>query len=298
MKKRLQHLILKNRTKALLTTFTVLTLGIVILSNTNGPARNGNLVTGAPFNAKKTCTKCHSGGKYGAAIKLQLLDSATLRPVTSYSPGGKYKFRISLTDTSVKVQKYGFQTTSATLANVNLNRWGVIPSNTHNSLKSGRNYVEHNAPLSSGIITLPWTAPIRGTGTVKFYTAGNVVNNTGSTSGDQPVNDSLYVTEGLAPLFALNSETNNINSKPVYSLAPFAHAGEKGALFNNGGAQQKAQVFFSDIQGNILYTNNTVMNQGANLVPIPNNGKVKGIVILSVITSDGIRTSLKIGLNQ
>ena len=290
--------ILQNRSTSILTMFVLMAASIIMLSNKDGAAKNGNLVTGAPFNSKKTCSKCHSGGKYGAAIKLQLLDSATLTPVTSYSPGGKYKFRITLTDTSVKVQKYGFQTTAATLASKNINTWGVIPSNTHNILKSGHNYVEHNAPLASGVITLPWTGPAKGTGSVKFYAAGNVVNGNNSTSGDQPKNDSLLIAESPAPAAFANTDAGrNTKINPQYSLSFYAHSGERGVLFSNGGAQQKTQIIFTDMQGNILYTNSTIMNQGDNLVPVPSNGKVKGLVVITIITQDGVKTSMKIGLN-
>ena len=124
------------------------------------------------------------------------------------------------------------------------------------------------------------------------------MNGNGSTSGDQPKNDSLLITEAPSPSGIIAASTNNATDIAVrYSLTPFAHAGEKGVLFTNGGTQQKAQVIFTDMQGNVLYTNTTVMNQGANLVPVPNNGKVKGLVVVMVITEDGIKTSLKLGLN-
>lgn len=298
MKKKINTFIVQNKMKTILSVFGFIALGLLVLSNTNGPARNGNLVTGAPFNGKKTCTKCHSGGRLGAAIKLQLLDSATLTPVSAYSPGGKYKFRITLTDTTSKVTKFGFQVAAAAVnGSTNINTWGKVPTNTHNILKSGRNYVEQSTPLSSGVITIPWNGPAKGTGSVKFYTAGNVVNNNGGTSGDQPKNDSLLITEGPAPAFAVNTQTPG-DVKPVYTLTTFSHAGERALLFGNGAAMQKAQIIFSDIQGNIIYTNSTVMNEGDNLVPIPNNNKVKGLVIITVVTADGARTSMKLGLNQ
>ena len=88
---------------------------------------------------------------------------------------------------------YGFQVTCATVpGNTNYNNWGTLPSNTHNVNISSRNYIEHTNTLSSGSLTIPWTAPSAGTGAVKFYLAGNLVNSNSSTSGD--VSDTASVT--------------------------------------------------------------------------------------------------------
>lgn len=176
-----------------------------------GPARSGQAVTGAPFNTSQTCAKCHSGGSYGGAIKTQLLDS-TNKVVKKYVPGGKYTFKIFMSKTSATVVKYAFQTTAATATtNLNINKWGTLPANTHNTLLSGHNYVEQSTSLTPATIKIPWTGPVKGTGSVKFYTAGNLVNGTGGTTGDQPVNTSLTITEGIAfaPI-ALNDLTGNI----------------------------------------------------------------------------------------
>lgn len=290
--------IFPERSKKIIAAFSLIAVSLVILSNKNGPAKNGNLVTGASFNNFNTCSKCHKGGNFGGDITLQLLDSATNVPVTSYKPGGKYKLKIDLTKTSTATTKYGFQTVCVNSANANVNRWSTLPANVHSILKSGRTYVEHSVPLTSGTIILPWRGPAKGTGTVKFFTGGNIVNGNSLTSGDQPVHDSLFVPESPSPAAFAENSNEAANVKAHYSLAPFTHAGERGVLFSNGGAQQKAQIIFTDMQGNILYTNSTIMNQGDNLVPVPNNGKVKGLVNITVITQDGVKTSLKLGLNQ
>ena len=285
------------RSKKITALFVFAATSLVLFSYKSGPAKKGTLVTGAPFNSSQTCAKCHSGGSFGGAISLKLLDASTNASVTSYTPGKAYKFQITMTKTSSSAVKYGFQTVCVNAANTNVNKWGTVPANTHNILKSSRNYVEQSTPLTSGTIVIPWTGPAKGTGAVKFYTAGNLVNGNGSTSGDQPVNTSLSVTEAPSPIaVAENTGANKVS--PRYSLTPFTHAGERSVLFTNSGAQQKAQIIFTDMQGNVLYTNSTVMNQGDNLVPVPNNGKVKGLVVITVITQDGVKTSLKLGLNQ
>jgi len=174
----------------------------------DGPAKNGQAVTGAPFNSSQTCAKCHSGGSYGGAIRTQLLDS-TNTIVKTYVPGRKYTFKIILSKTSAATLKYGFQTTAVkATTNANINKWGTLPANTHNTLLSGHNYIEQSIALTNSQIRIPWIAPVKGTGSVKFYTAGNLVNGTGGTSGDQPVNNVLTITEGVALMPAIFSNVN------------------------------------------------------------------------------------------
>lgn len=297
MKKKMHTWITTNRSGRITAIFTLAAATLVLFSYDNGPAQHNTLVTGAPFNSSQNCSKCHKGGSFGGAISLRLLDATTNAAVTSYKPGKKYKFEIALSKTSSGNVKYGFQTVCVNSANANVSKWGAVPANTHKIRKSTRDYVEHSTPLTSGTITIPWTGPVAGTGSVTFYTGGNIVDGNNLTSGDQPVNTSLTISESPAPAaFADNS--NNGKAAVKYSLAPLTRTGEKSVLFTNGGVQQRAQVIFTDMQGNVLYTNSTVMNEGDNLVPIPDNGKVKGLVVITVITQDGVKTSLKLGLNQ
>jgi len=350
---------------------------VMLFGYKSGPAKNGQAVTGAPFNSSQTCAKCHSGGSYGGAIKTQLLDSAN-KVVKTYVPGRKYTLKIFMSKTSTTTVKYAFQTTAATATtNLNINKWGTLPANTHNTLLSGHNYVEQSTVLTNATTKIPWIGPVKGTGSVKFYTAGNLVNNTGGTTGDQPVNAVLTVTESVAfaPL-AINNLTGNIRannaaiswstadennvhsfivekstnsndfkeagivmakgggdytfndfafdnkayyrikitdtkgatsySEPLnltradklnYKLGLYGHAGYAYVQFSNGGKAQKVQVLYTDMQGRSLSSGATFANEGDNIWEIP-KGSVKGIVIINVITEDGIRTSMKFNANQ
>lgn len=188
-------MLVRNKINSILLLFAVATVWIILLSNKNGAAKNGEAVTGAPFNTSRTCSRCHSGGNFGGSISTQLLDG-TSTPVTQYTPGQSYTFRITMNHT-IGTPKFGFQTTAATVSgSLNQNSWGVPPLQTQNQLLSGRNYLEQSTALTSGVISLPWTAPAAGKGSIIFYTSGNLVNGTGGTTGDQPVNTSLTVSEG------------------------------------------------------------------------------------------------------
>jgi len=356
--------------------FIVAGLSVILFSYNSGPAKNGQAVSGAPFNSGKTCTTCHGGGSFGGTINLQLLDSAK-KAVKSYIPGQHYTFKINMKKTSTASANYGFQTTCAKVSNNgNINRWGKLPANTHNTLLSAHNYVEQSTRLTSGIISIPWTAPLKGSGSVTFYTAGNIVNNNSSTSGDQPLSKSLTITEGVALMpviftsydatlqnnnaivtwstsreenvrnYIVEKSSNGIDfvqagivmakgwgnynftdnafnnkayyrlkvedvsgnvayndpltvakpDKNNYKLSLYNHGGSQYFMFTNGSKQQRIQVIYSDLQGHILSSGITSANEGDNLLQIP-GGKIKGMAIISVVTEDGIRTSMKFVIN-
>lgn len=198
--------------KTLILLASVLTTVLIFQSYSSGPALdNGTTVTGAPFNNNQTCSRCHSGGSFGGSIITELIDAGST-PVSAYVPGANYTLRITMKNTS-GTPKYGFQTTAVLTSNsTNLNNWGALPANTHNELVSNRNYIEHSNRLSSGIINIPWTAPAKGSGSVTFWTAGNIVNGTGSTSGDQPVNTNLVIQEDQLVPVTINYFKGSINN--------------------------------------------------------------------------------------
>lgn len=197
------------------------TASILLMSNKDGPARNGNAVTGAPFNNNQSCNRsgCHSGGNFGGSITTALLDAGSVA-VNSYEPGKSYTFRITMNKTSGTPQ-YGFQTTVAkSIGNTNINAWGALPLLTRNSTLQGRNYIEHTTRLTSNVINIPWTGPAAGTGTVIFYTSGNLVDAKNNTSGDQAVKTTLTITEASTlPVTLLYFRGATQNGKAVLSWA-------------------------------------------------------------------------------
>ena len=149
-------------------------------------------------------------------------------------------------------------------------------------------------------MSIPWTAPVAGTGSIIFYTAGNLVNFDGGTTGDQPVNTSLTITQGVAPVAAANTITDAkpaIPNKNNYSLKLYNQEGSMYVMFHNSLKQQKVQLIYTDIQGNVLLNGTTVANEGDNIWPVKGS-KIKGLVVVNVITADGVKTSLKVIANQ
>ncbi len=238
---------------------SVAATAIILSAYKDGPAAGGETVTGAPFNFNRTCTRCHGGGNFGGSILTELLD-ANGTAVTEYVPGMPYTMRITLNHTTGN-PKHGFQTTAATVTgSVNLNNWGTPPAQTHSVVVSGRTYLEHSTPLTNNVILLPFTAPAAGTGSIIFYTAGNIVNGNNSPVGDQPVNTSLTITEGsLLPVtiayfkgvvehnaavltWATLQEMNNKNFvvEKSYNGTDFTAIAEVASKGNNGGGNTYA----------------------------------------------------------
>lgn len=188
---------LKNHPKTSVPFFigSVLAGSTLLFSYSSGPGNGGLAVSGAPFVGNGAyCSNCHGGGNFGASITLELLDAGN-NMVTLYTPGETYTYRITLGHTSGNPQ-YGFQTMAATVAgNTDINNWGTLPANTHSAIVSNRHYIEHSSRLTSGVISIPWTAPAAKTGSVAFYAAGNIVNANFSTGGDEPVKTSLTIAE-------------------------------------------------------------------------------------------------------
>ena len=168
---------------------------LVVAGYRTGPGGGGLQRTGAPFVENGLyCTQCHGGGNFGASIQLDLLD-ATNTPVLAYEPNMNYTLRITLGKTNGN-PKYGFQVMAVKTSNEqDLHNWGAAPAGTHQVVVGNRHYVEHSNPLTSGTIYIPWVSPPAFTGAVSFYAAGNIVNGTGGTDGDQPVKTMISFPE-------------------------------------------------------------------------------------------------------
>ena len=194
MQPKITHL--KIKVAGLLSLFFV---AVITLSNSTGPALAGSGGrTGASFDSG-TCSSCHSGGSFGTGVTVQLLSAGS--PVTEYIPGGSYTVKIRVTSTGVSSlgYHYGFQAVCVQSSTTNdINNWGTLPSGTHTATWHSRTYVEQSATLSSlttSFISVPWTAPVSGTGAVIFYAGGCVVNNDMATTLDKGATTSLTINE-------------------------------------------------------------------------------------------------------
>lgn len=172
---------------------------IVFSANRNGRASTENAdSTGAPFQGAQgeVCSECHGGGP-ASMTTITLLDSTNTQ-VTQYLPGKTYTARVTIS-TSGTPGGYGFQmvalrasdtTNIGTFTDVNPNNYKLKTLTS-----TQRTYAEHAGMSATNTFNVVWTAPAAGKGQVKFYAAGNAVNNNFSTSGDSPSSTQLTVNE-------------------------------------------------------------------------------------------------------
>lgn len=196
----------------LYTTFLLAFIYIVLSSNSGGPATVGNNdYTGAP--SAGLCGNCHSGGSFGqVTLNIQVFQQGTTTPVSGYIGGTTYDVRVTVNKSAGNPAGYGFQLTclstpgnqpAGTYSNLATNvKQKTITSGTFN----GRRYVEQSGVTNNNQFNFRWTAPASGTGTVRFYSAGNAVNG-GSSSGDNSGSTTLTLNE-LIPLSVTGSKTD------------------------------------------------------------------------------------------
>ncbi len=176
----------------------LLVLFVLFQSRSGGPGSVANLqVTGAPGStgSKGTCANagCHTAGAFDPSQSIELLDGTS--PVTEYEPGKSYVLRIVNTPGTGTPARFGFQAVALNSDNMQAGDWGDLGSGKHTVTISGRKYVEHSAPATSGQFEINWIAPPAGTGQVTFYAASIAANGNASNSGDGTANGSLSVAE-------------------------------------------------------------------------------------------------------
>ena len=165
-------------------------MSLVLSSYRSGAAARGYDCTGATGT-----TGCSNGGGCHNAVTTAgttvELDSAGI-PVTSYHPGGAYTVKISATcgtaGTLLPLADFGFQlatvssTGAGSVAATQLGTWGSLPANVVSTAASGRRtfpIIEQSAAIAatSGTgavgtiysISIPWTAPVSGSGPVEIF---------------------------------------------------------------------------------------------------------------------------------
>jgi hypothetical protein len=202
------------RRKIVNTLFLSSIVYILFTSSSGGRATVANAGnTGAPMESQ-LCGNCHNGGAFGSVtLSIQVFQLGTTTPVTAYVPGTSYDMRVTVQNSSGNPAGYGFQLTCLTTpGNQPVAGYSNLASNVKQKLVttgtfSGRTYVEHNGVLNNNQFNFRWTAPAAGTGSVRFYSAGNAVNGGGSTGLDNSGSTSFILPE----LQALASSGTTVN---------------------------------------------------------------------------------------
>jgi len=160
--------------------------------------------TGSTGDGGATCTQCHSGTSIPQANWI-----TTDIPVDGYSAGETYT--VTVTGTHSGVVKMGFEVTAENISGTKKGTWTITDA-TRTKFINGNAAVTHtsagNVPSgNTNTWSMNWTAPVAGTGSIKFNAAVNAANGNGNTSGDQIYTTSLTVGEAVI----MNPEIVDIN---------------------------------------------------------------------------------------
>lgn len=254
---------------------------VTMSSDSNGPGGNKTGSRGATAG----CGSCH-GNSATAGITVSFeLDSAGV-PVTSYKPGMSYTLKMTGTNTtSNSLPMYGTQlsvVSGSGSSSVNQGHFSSLPTNTDTFHSSTINILEHRAKLSpasgtgaSGttyVVSVGWTAPAAGTGTVTAYGVINAVNNNNNDGSTDKWNT------GNASFTELPS---NVGVNNVAAAAINVYPNPLSNVFTVSGVNGTVNVF--DVNGKIISTvsvNNTVTidasawASGVYFLSISNDGQV------------------------
>lgn len=200
--------------------FFLIPIGLVwfLLSNSGGAAAVQSVDrTSSPLGVG-SCGSCHSGGNYSPVISAELLDNNAV--VSKYSPGKQYQVRVTIVAGN-NPRGYGFQLVSLSgNNNVQGGSFGTAPAGFNKVTLDNRVYVEQSSTRSSGTFVIPWTAPVVGTGSVRFYSAGVAVNGSNGSGGDSHVQAALplTVTEDLTNISLSSSAVSFPSSGGTQSV--------------------------------------------------------------------------------
>lgn len=237
-----------------------------LLSPLNSDGLGGQDRSGSPLSGLN-CTSCHSGGSFGTSVTINLNDQTTGMPVTSYAPNTTYDLEIIVNASSGTPGGYGFQVTGLNTTNVQSGSYANPSSNAQ--IASSR-LVEHDGTSATNTFTVEWTAPSAGDGSVTFYAAGNAVNGTGNTSGDQAALNNLTVTEATFSTGAFeveqisiypNPSRDEINISGLNEIAPYSIYNVLGAEVLRGSLGIDDSIGITGFERGLyfLHINDTVL---------------------------------------
>lgn len=173
---------------------------VLLTSHQNGVATvQSKDRTGSPVGQAQQCGQCHTGGTMPTpTIHIRLKDASNT-VVTSYIPGETYTLEVELE--SAGAAGYGFQTVG--LLTSNNAQAGTLTAQSANAkikVLNARTYGEQNGnSLGNGLFVLTWVAPEPGSGTVKFYAAGQANNDNNDDTFDKAVTGiPITITEDIS----------------------------------------------------------------------------------------------------
>jgi hypothetical protein len=275
--------------KKILYIFSGLVTILLFVNNATGPVtRQQKGYTGAPGDQPSTCITCHNSGTFAPTATLQILDATGTTAVTKYTLGAEYTLRLTITATSGTPMAYGFQMIDIRKKD-SANVKGFLPKTSQamdigidTIAASGRVYAEHNAKLASNIINVKWKAPATDLGTIVFYAAGNAVNSSGNTAGDNgTASVSVQITSPISS--GVNELADNINIQISPNPTPSVAALRLESRINKA-----VKVQIVDLTGRAVFSENWGISIGANQRSIDLKDFAKGVYMIQIIDNQNV----------
>ena len=176
-------------------------LYVTLSSDIDGAAHHGHgNITGSLTGRPGTCqtSSCHGTNNTRTVVQLQVLDTSTMTPITTYNALQTYLVTITgdATAVSTTLPGFGFMA-SAVLGNHTQAGTYTIPSalsaKIHTYPCGATTVVEHSvvlSPITTGVnkysIQFYWTAPPPASDSVSFFSVLNAVNGNADKTGDYP----------------------------------------------------------------------------------------------------------------
>ena len=157
------------------------------------------------------CTGCHAGTPQNVADWI-----STNIPEGGYAPGETYT--ITAKGMHEGVGKFGFELTAENAAGAKKGSFAVTDA-VRTKATSSDNSITHtqdgNSPAGdSATWSMDWTAPVTGSGQVRFYAAFNAANGNGNTGGDVIYLSMLSAEEDITISVDENYLANQISMYP------------------------------------------------------------------------------------
>jgi len=250
--------------------FLIPVSAFVLMSNSGGRIAEGNSGSPGDGGGENTCSKCHSGGNFGATVAIQ-----TEVPTGGYALNTSYGIQVDINGSSGS--KHGFQITAERISD-NSKVGTFADDGVDNRIVSGGTHVTHTSTGNSKTTwNFNWTSPTSDVGAVKFYVAANAANGDGNTTGDQIVTASTgnFNVLGLAKDYQLD-----------FAMFPNPSVDYLTVQLPSGSLEAEVAVF--DITGRLI--KNATITSNSNKIDVQNLST--GIYVLK-INSEG-----KIGSKQ
>ncbi len=226
--------------KSILLTGVLALLFFALKSDIDGAAHHGHGdITGATTGAVGRCatSSCHGSNSALNIVQLQVLDSSTLTPITTYNANKTYLVKLTGDATAVTTSLPGFGfMVSAVNASHRLAGTYTIPTVSASSIHAfacgATTVVEHSVTMRADVtgtnkysVQFYWTAPAAMSDSVSFYSLLNAVNGDGGKPGDYPnagPKVTIYEDRADSVLLGVSATSmlvNDFNVFPTYSNA-------------------------------------------------------------------------------